>query len=241
MFLTDATFVGIFDFAIKCTLVIEIIQVGLINVIHPRVYTIWKDNNIRESTPDVNKYYHSFTALSLLLIPIFILIIPVLVPLIIKKEIYYDSFAYLPIICLGFASRGLFNMFLAPIFFFKKTSVLPKIYIYIAIIQIVMTYFLVKYFGLIGAAWSGFVVKIIQVIFLYFESKKVFVFNFNVLKLVYLPVIYILFVLVTNLVLESYNPILVKILQCVVSYAIVFIVFRRELIQFFHQFRKKAF
>jgi O-antigen/teichoic acid export membrane protein len=241
MFLTDATFVGIFDFAVKCALVIEIIQVGIINAIHPRVYTIWKDNNIRESTPEVNKYYHSFTALSLLLIPIFILIIPILVPYIIKKEIYYESFTYLPIICVGFATRGLFNLFLAPIFFFKKTSVLPKIYVFIAGIQIIMTYFLVKYFGLIGAAWSSFVVKIIQIIFLYFESKKIFNFNFNILKLVYLPLIYVLIVIISNFMLESSNPISVKVFQCIVSYSIVFLVFKRELKQLWCLWRNKYF
>ena len=228
-YMVDPTFVGIFDFAVKCTMMIDFVQMGLANTIHPKVYSIWKESNLRESTPEVNRYYNGYTATTLLIIPLLILFLPLLVPLIVKNQIYYQAFAFLGILSVSFASRGLFNMFLAPIFYFKKTKVLPKVFFITAVFQIVITVVLVKYFNIMGAVWASFIVKILQVVFLYFESRKIFRFKFNLVKQIYLPVICILVVLLTESLIPYEYAMLYRTAQLIIIFALVLSSYWNEL------------
>lgn len=227
-YLADPTYVGIFDFAVKCTLLIDLFQTGLSSSISPKIYTIWKDQNLRESTVEVNRYYNGFTAASLLAIPLLSVFFPVLIPVIVKNEVYYESFVFFSILSIGFASRGLFNMFLSPIFFFKNTKVLPKIFFFIAIIQIIVTAFCVKHFGLIGAVWASFFTKIIQVVFLYFESRKIFHFKFNYIKQIYLPLLCVIIVLILETIVPLEYSLYNRVAQLLIIYILVFSVYRNE-------------
>jgi len=100
----DATYVGIYDFAVKIILAIELIQLGLISSINPAIFNIWKETGATRSTPGVNRYYSSFTALNLLVIPLFVLIAPLILPLVIRKEIYYEAFGFLALLGAGYAT-----------------------------------------------------------------------------------------------------------------------------------------
>jgi len=242
-YLADPTYVGIFDFTVKCTLLIELFQTGLASAISPKIYTIWKDQNLRESTMEVNRYYNGLTAASLLVIPLLAVSFPILIPFIVKKQIYYQSFAFFGILSIGFATRGLYGMFLSPIYFFKQTKVLPKVFFFIAIIQIAVSVLFIKYFGLIGAVWANFITKIVQVLFLYFESRKIFHFKFNYIKQIYLPLICIVIVLISETFIPTEYTVYNRIAQLFVIYILVFLVYKKDirLLPIFKKFEKKRF
>jgi O-antigen/teichoic acid export membrane protein len=229
-FLVDPTFVGIFDFIVKITLGIDLIQVGLVNTFHPKVYTIWKDQNIKESTQEVNRYYNGLTAITLLIIPLVVIAVPLLVPIIITKTIYYQSFAFLSILCLGFATRPWFYLFLAPLFYFKQTKVLPKVFFFSAVFQIIVSSFLIYRYGLMGAVWANFLVKPVQALFLWMESRKVFKFRVNGWKIFYLPIIFIGIVLFSELFTNDQNRLSFAAGQFLLSLGLVWFTYRKELI-----------
>ena len=238
-FIPDTSFVGVFDIAVKITLFLDIFQMGLMNTINPKIFTIWKDKNLRESSVEVNRYYNGFTALTMLIIPLMLIIVPVLIPLIIKKPIYYQALLYLPILSLGFVTRGWFYMFMSPIYFFKKTRALPKIFLFTACFQIVCSIILVKYFGIMGAVWSNFLVKPVQAIILYSESRKIFNFKFNRWKILYLPIIFIIVGLVCEAIATSSTRIFYEIGQFILIASLVFIIYRNELAPFLSKLIKK--
>ncbi|MBK9457452.1 MAG: hypothetical protein IPO24_18630 [Bacteroidetes bacterium] len=68
--------VGIYDFALKCTLVIEYAGLGITGAINPRIYQLWKKSNIAESSAEENRYYHVFSALNIIIIALNILLLP---------------------------------------------------------------------------------------------------------------------------------------------------------------------
>lgn len=234
-FMVNTTFVGIFDIAVKLTLGIELLQVGLANTMHPKVYTIWKDNNLNESTPEVNRYYNGITAITLLVIPMVVIAIPLLVPLVIKNPLYYQGFAFLMMLTLGFATRPWFYLFLAPLFFFKKTKVLPKVFFISAAFQVIVSSLLVWKFGLMGAVWSNFLVKPVQALFLYFESRKIFRFKLNNWKIFYLPLIFIAVVITCQFFTNENNLLWFAAGQLVFSSVMVFFTYRKEMVPLFLQ------
>jgi len=229
-FIPDTTYVGVFDIAVKITLFIDLIQMGLMNTINPKIFRIWKDQNLRESSLEVNRYYNGFTALTILIIPVILISVPYLLPIVIKKTIYYQALLYLPLLCLGFATRGWFYMFMSPIYYFKKTKVLPKIFLFSAIFQIICSVLLIKYFGIMGAVWANFLVKPIQALVVYSESRKIFRFEFNRWKIVYLPVIFILIGVVCEIITTQNTRLYFNILQLMISLLLVFFAYRNELI-----------
>jgi O-antigen/teichoic acid export membrane protein len=233
MHFMDATSVGIFDFAVKVTLGIDLVQVGLANTIHPKVYGIWKEGNLRESTTGVNRYYNGLTAITLLIIPVVVIAVPLLVPIVVKKEIYYQSFAFLTLLSLGFATRPWYYLFLAPIFYFKKTRVLPRVFLFSAIFQIVVSSLLVWRFGLMGAVWSNFLVKPFQALLLYSESRKIFTFRFNTWKIIWLPLIFIAVVILSQLFTTPANLLWMAGAQLLFAGALVWVTYRNELAALF--------
>jgi O-antigen/teichoic acid export membrane protein len=228
-FMADPTFVGIFDFAVKVTLGIDLVQIGLANTIHPKVYNIWKDGNLRESTPEVNRYYNGLTAITLLIIPAVVILVPLLVPIVVKKVIYYQAFAFLSILCLGFATRPWYYLFLAPLFYFKKTSVLPKVFFLSALFQVVVSSLLVWKFGLMGAVWSNFLVKPVQALLIWTESRKIFTFHFNPWKIIWLPLIFIVIVIICQFFTTENNLLWFAGAQLMLSAGLVWFTYRTEL------------
>ncbi len=221
--------VGVFAFAMQCTLLIEFSQNGLTSAINPKIYHLWKDRSLVKSTPEENKYHHLYTLVTILLISLSILLLPLFVPLFVKKTDYYSSFTYLPYLCAGFAFRGLYNIFINPIYYFKKTNTLPRMLFISAIFQIVCGIVLIKYFGIWGAVWSSVLVKPIQVLLLWQSSRKLFAFKFNLFKMIFLPILYVTGVIVIYQFPGYSNSIMPGILQFLFASLLILIAFKNEL------------
>lgn len=182
--------VGIYDFGTKCTAIIDFVLVGLINSITPRVFQAWTDSKVTHSTPEVNKYYNVLTAITMIAVAFTIFIIPVAVPLVVPREDYYTAFNYTALLGLAFMFKPIFYLYTGPIYFFKKTRVLPWVFIISAALQVTITVVLIKYYDLAGAVWATLLAKPLQNMILLYESRKIFSFQLNYLKQVYMPLLY---------------------------------------------------
>jgi O-antigen/teichoic acid export membrane protein len=227
--------VGIYDLTIKGTSVIDFAMIGLTTAIMPKIYSIWRDDNLKNNSPDVNRYFHSFSALSVLLVAGIILFLPVLIPLVIYKHSYYSAIKYIPLAALNYALRGITLVYLLPIYFFKKTKSLPWVFFFSALIQIPLTIVLVKNYGLWGALWSAILNKPVQVFFMYLVSRKLIHYTYNWLKMIALPVLYSVMVICGEVYLKSLNPFLLHFFEMIISTAIIFLLFRKELMTSFQK------
>lgn len=187
----DTASVGLFDFAVRCTLLISLVQDGLVAAINPIVYSLWRENGRNESTPDANRYFNVYSALGVLFIAGFSLIIPLCIPWVVKDEAYYATFVFMGAVASGFATRGLYHYFLLKILYLKKTHLLTVAFGLSALVQIPLTIFLTNEWGLIGVVWASIAAKAIQALFLYVVVHKHFVIRFNVWKMLGLPTLFI--------------------------------------------------
>ncbi|MEI7897036.1 MAG: oligosaccharide flippase family protein [bacterium] len=226
----DSTYVGIYDIAVKIVIGLELVMAGLISTVNPKIYSIWKDKNLNESTPEINRYYNGITALFLLLIPLFVIMTPILIPLVISKQIYYQAFGFLAILAAGYATRVWFYMFLAPLMFFKKTTALPRVFVISAIFDIVTGIFLIRYFGLVGAVWTNFAVKVVQALLMYLECRRIYTFKLNPWKIFYTPLIFIMIVLVSETLAPAHLKFQVEIGQFMAAVILVYFAYRNELV-----------
>lgn len=219
--------VGIFGLVLQFTLLVEFVLNGMGSSVMPKVYSLIKDKQLTGSTPELNKYFSGFNALALLVIPASTFFIPLILPFLISKD-YETSFIFLSVLNIGFASRGLYNYFLTPIYYFRKTNVLPKIYMITSVIQIIISIVLIKQFGIWGAVAANLITKVIQNFFLFIVSRKFFTYSFNSLKFIWLPIIVTTVVICSEYFVSTYNLHFIRLLQMVFSYLLVYIFYRNE-------------
>jgi O-antigen/teichoic acid export membrane protein len=219
--------VAIFGLVIQFTLLVEFVLNGMGSSVWPKVYGLIKDKQLTGSTPELNKYFSGFNAFSLLIIPASTFLIPLILPLFISKD-YEASFIFLSVLNISFASRGLYNYFLTPVYYFRKTNVLPKIYLITAVIQIVISIILIKQFGIWGAVAANLITKVIQNFFLFMVARKFFTFKFNLFKFIWLPIIVTMVVICSEYFVSKYNLHFVRLFQMAFSYLLVYIFYRNE-------------
>lgn len=222
--------VAIFDFAIKLTLAIEFLQNGLSSAITPKVFKIWKSNNDEpKGNVDINKYFHTFALINIICLPLFYISIPLLVPHIVSNSELYSSFTLLPVLFAGMISRVWYYYLITPIFYFKKTHILPIVFSFSAVFQIVLDYFLIADFGMNGAVWANFMVKLIQVILLYVFVSQFYSFNVNLKKFVVFPATYIAVLVTHELFMKQTNIYYMNIAHIVLMGTMGYIFFRNEI------------
>ena len=90
-----------------------------------------------------------------------------------SKE-YLDSFEYVTWAIGAQVFNGFYLLFVNYIFFVKKTKQLATITMICALIQVILSYFLIRELGPIGAAYSTMAVSVINFILVMFYSAKVY-------------------------------------------------------------------
>lgn len=232
----DAKDVGIFDFAIKCTLLLELLQSGLMSAITPKVFNIWKEQKISGSTVEVNRYFNGYTAVIIIILPLFVIAIPLLIKLVVVNTDFYTTFKFLGILAAGFAFSGIKSYFNAPLLYFKKTQAILRVNIYTLLAQLIITIILIKHEGIWGAVWAFFIVRFLQVIFLWIESRRVFNYNVNKMKLIFLPLFYIIQIVITvRFIPEEYSTVS-ALTQLITISCVVILVYRNEMITLLKQY-----
>jgi O-antigen/teichoic acid export membrane protein len=227
--------VGIYDFTVRGTSLLDFVMMGLTTAIMPKIFSIWRDDKLKNNSPDVNRYFHSFSAITIVLVAGLILFLPVLIRLVIYNHSYYPAFKYIPLAALNYALRGIILIYYLPIYFFKKTKSLPWIFFFAALIQIPLTIILVKQYGLWGALWAAVLTKPVQAFFMYLESRKLIQFTYNRMKMIGMPVLYSIMVICGEIYLKSINQYLLHLAEMIITTAIIFLLFRKELVKSFQK------
>ncbi len=233
--------VAIYDFTVKCIVTLEFIQSGLSVAITPKIFNLFKEQDLKESTVEMNRYFNGFTIVNLFIVPLMVIAIPLIIPLLVKNHELYKGFSFVGLLCLGFITRSLYTMYSLPIYYFKMTKLLPVIFGIAALFQVSFSIFGIREFGLLGVVYAGFLSKFIQVFLLYLGSRRVFVFKVNRIKQFYLPLFYVSICLFSFFAFHKNPGLWVYCLQLIIIYIAVILVFRKELLQMLEEAKKSKY
>lgn len=90
------------------------------------------------------------------------------------SDSYVDAVIYINWAILGQIFQGFYILFVNYIFFAQKTKMLALFTFSCAVFQVIMSYFLVKYMGPIGAAYSSVFTSFLTFLIIMFYSKRVY-------------------------------------------------------------------
>jgi O-antigen/teichoic acid export membrane protein len=112
----------------------------------------------------------------------------------------------------------------------KRIDVLLKIFGLSAVIQVILLFLLTHYFGLIGAIYSGIIVKIAQVVLAKWFTRTIFEYDYNLYKIELLPYSFIVINILQYYVLHTYN-VFVYLLQLLFYIVIAYFLFKNEILK----------
>jgi O-antigen/teichoic acid export membrane protein len=220
-----------YDMLGKCYFGVEFVQNALSAILFPKIFEIWSKNNKLETTPESNRYYNVFTVINIVILLLFCIVIPFIIRMFAyKKPEYYSIFPLIGLISAGYATRSVLNFYLTTILYSKKTLLLIKIFGLSSIVQLILTFFLVSRFGLIGAIYAGLLTKVTQVIFSALLTKGIFVYNYNAMKIYGLPAIYIGASILLSIFSDQYSVVSYLCLLGLFT-GLIYFIFRNELKQ----------
>jgi O-antigen/teichoic acid export membrane protein len=226
----SAADVGIYDFAIRFTALIELLQNGIVTAITPKVYALWNAGKDGEyDHRQVNRYFNVLTALSILICPLMVIAVPLLIPLIVYKDGFYQAFRYLPLLALSYVFRVWVLMLLSPVYYFKKTHLLPKSFFISTAFQVGLSVVLIRYIGLAGAVWGFFLKNFIQAGLLYIETRRLVDFRLNKMKIAGLPLIFSSVFVSLELLVPYRYALWAHLFDLVLASGLVLLVYKKEL------------
>lgn len=218
-----------YDLVLKCFFGIEFIQNSLTAVIFPKVYEIWSKTQKLATTPESNRYFNVFTVLNTTLLILFCLFIPVLYNLLITQKSFHEAASYIGLLAAGFGLRSILYFYTSTILYSKNIKILLKIFFICAVFHIVLTYYAASYFGLLGVIFTGLIIKLFQLVLSWLFTRTVFVYNYNIIKIWIMPLLYLLINIIQFFIFPTYNALLYLIQLTLFS------------VTFFYMYKKEIF
>lgn len=229
LFYLHLSVIGVYDFGIKCLLLIEFVLNGLHNSFYPRVVSEIMQQEKKGSTPQINRYYHGFTFVILILICSCILVFPWAIEIFVKKKDFHQSIKYLPYLSLIYIFRCIRLYFAVPYGILKHSKPLPAIYAVVSAIKIGLVVLLVRDFDLFGVIAASLVSAAAEVVLLKLTIRRKFEFRYNFYKIVGAPILLFLMIVILEPIYGSEHPQLVHLFYLVFCAVMLWWFYRKEI------------
>jgi O-antigen/teichoic acid export membrane protein len=236
MLLSKST-VGYYDLAAKCLLAIDFILAGLNTTFFPKVLTIVKEQEVKSSSTEINRYYHGLTAVAMLLVAASIFVFPYLIDFFFAES-YWPAISLIPLLAILYLIRPLRLYLAMPFAAIKYSKPLPLIYLAVAILKISLLFYLIPMIGIEGAVLATIISSIVEIILLYAFINKKFKIKMNANKLLWSP--FMLIAMIVTLRFINFIPEMISYpLLFVFTLILLLFVYRKELAQLYQTTVKK--
>lgn len=229
LFFLPLSAVGIYDFAIKCLVVIEFILNGLHNSFYPKVVSVITAQSEKGSTPELNRYYNGMTAVIMIVVSMSILGLPLLFDVFTIKKGYEGAVAFIPYLAVVYVLRSMRYYFAIPFGAIKYMKPLPVISLIVSVIKIALILILIKVYGIEGVIFATIASLVIEIVTMRKALQGRFRFRYNFFKLIVIPAGLILMVLILESLVGKRYPWQVHLLYVVITTISLIWAYRNEL------------
>jgi len=221
--------VGIYDFAIKCCVIIEFLMTGVFNSFFPKVIHLMIANGNKQTSPEVNRYYHGFISVVMLLICGTILTFPIAVDLFVKNSDWRLAIPYIPLLASLFVFRALRLYFALPYSAMKYTKPLPVVYLVVVAVKLGLMVWWLKDLQIYGVILASSCSAIVDIIMVWLMMRNRFDYVFNPFKILVAPIVLWLVIVCAELLLPQNYLLLARGGYMLICIALLWWVYRNEL------------
>ena len=220
---------GVYDFTIKCLLVIEFVSAAMLNSFFPKIIARSAQNRIEGTSIEINRYYHGLTAAIMLMVSGTILVLPILIGIFVNKPGYRSSADLVPFASLVFLLRGMKFYFSLPYSLRKDSKPLPVIFLIVSVCKIIISIGLIKRFGIYGAVFATLISSGFEIVLFWLWRRRMFNYFFNPLKLIVAP----LLLMAAVLTIEPWYPFSIwqaHLFYVALAFGLLAWLYRREIV-----------
>nr|WP_262898561.1 lipopolysaccharide biosynthesis protein [Dawidia soli] len=220
--------VGIYDFATKCLVPVELTLNGLNSTIGPKVVQRMNEQKVKTATPEINRYYYGLVSVILLMLCLSIAFIPWIVDLFVKKSGYAAALPYIPFIAVVFIFRAMRLYFVTPYTILKKMGTLTAINVFVSALKIGLMVGLIAQWQLYGVVASAVVAYAVELVLLWYNLKDDYTMRFNAFKLFIAPLLMFVVIVVGEPLLGVHYPLPVHLGYGVLCAGLLYVAYRNE-------------
>lgn len=210
--------VGVYDIAVKCVLVIELIMNGLNNSSYPKVISAFMAQEKKHSTPEINRYYHGNTAAVMLMVCLTVFFFPLLLETFLAtKKSYLQAIPFIPYVASLYFFRMIRLYFAVPYSVLKYTKPLPAIYMIVSAVKIGAIILLLDRYHTYGVIIGSFCSVVVEIVLLRLFIQDRFTFRYNYFKMIVVPVsLFLMIIILEPLFGDAYGWLLhaIYLLTC---------------------------
>ncbi|TDM46082.1 hypothetical protein ETI06_12195 [Macrococcoides goetzii] len=163
----DVNEIGIYSIAVQISMVLSLFYSSLYKALVPRYAKLRLDNKKTESKKLIKQFSFIVMISGIISIPISILVAHYVLP-----SSYNGSLIYIPFMLIGQMIYGFYYVFVAKLFYHKKSGSIASSSLIAAILNIVICLITVPILGLTGAVFATIVAELIRVMLIYYSSRK---------------------------------------------------------------------
>lgn len=207
--------VGAYDFAFKCLLIIDLVLGGLNNSFLPKVLGNVMQQEHKQSTIEMNRYYYGLVAACMILVTCAIIAAPFLLQLGFINHDYKEAVYYVPLMAVIYLVKSIRYYFNFPYGSLKYSKPLPGIYLVISVIKIGLMVLLIPYYGVNAVIFSTLASGLAELVLLKYFVQAQFSFKFNKYKLIVAPLVLgILIVVIEMLKVDRWVSGVIYLVAC---------------------------
>jgi len=165
--------VGIYSVSFQVASVISIMMISINQAWAPNLFERLNNNPTDKDKREIVKQTYKIMIAMMIGVSLFLIFVPFVFDLFIDKS-YFQAEFLVKYIALAFLFQGFYFLITNYIFFTKKTYILAYISFFSIFIISINNYFLIQYFGIVGAGYAMLYSWIIFFLLTWFASNKIY-------------------------------------------------------------------
>lgn len=230
---------GIYDTAMKFAFGIQMILQGLQGASQPEIFRFMKDG-IQKNQESIRRAANILMAQTKLLVAVAIIPTMLYITYLFESDITIAA-GFISIVFIRFLLRTQLNIFSLPIYYIKKTKIFLHVNLIALVVNLLLNYFLIPLYGIYGAIIASIIPMFIQTIIIYYYQNKLVKIEWNLLKILYFPIVIVLCTMFLELIKCIYQ-VDAFVMAIVVSFVIflgLFILYKKEINKYARIFKVK--
>lgn len=229
LFFMPLAAVGVYDFALKCLVPVELLLNGLNSTINPKVIKLINGQTQKGATAEINRYFYGLVSAIMLAICISILFIPGLVDMFVNKSGYADAVHYLPYLAVVYIFKAMRLYFVLPYAVLKKMKEITVLNFFISALKIGLLAWLIGLWGLYGVVVSACAAYAVELVFLWIYLKEDYILRFNAFKLIVAPLLVLALIVLVEPLAGREHTLQAHAAYGVLCMALLWFAYRNEL------------
>lgn len=174
---------GIYAVSFQLALIVSVLVEGINKAWTPHLYRVLSQEPTKYEKLKIVRYIYIYMLSLIVFVPIIMYLFSLLIPYILGDN-FHKSAHYIFWIGISFALHGMYLIVVNFLFYQKNTQIIAKITFLSSILHLIIAYFLIQHYAIMGAVIATLIINFIILICTWFYSNKNYPMPWSIKKII---------------------------------------------------------